>query len=222
MQTFTLKSASFLTSAQNLSQCPPPTLSEVAFLGRSNVGKSTLINLLCNQKKLAKSSSTPGKTQLINFFLTQWKKNVPKDSAQDSVFLESKNLDSTLEVFKLILVDLPGFGYAKVAKSQKELWNRNLVEFLRKRDCIRLFVHLVDSRHPNLEIDANLITFIGQFLRGDQRFVQIFTKFDKLNVSEQNKLKTIFPNALFSSSLKKQNTSKIADFIVANTLGYTL
>ncbi|TLD84511.1 YihA family ribosome biogenesis GTP-binding protein [Helicobacter sp. MIT 11-5569] len=209
MQAFNLKSANFLTSAQNLSQCPPPILSEVAFLGRSNVGKSTLINLLCNQKNLAKSSSTPGKTQLINFFLTQWCKNLPQDSTKQ-------------EALKLMFVDLPGFGYAKVAKSQKELWNRNLVEFLRKRDCIRLFVHLVDSRHPNLEIDSNLVAFVGQFLRGDQRFVQIFTKFDKLNASEQNKLKATFPNALFSSSLKKQNTPKIADFIIENTLGYTL
>ena len=83
-------------------------------------------------------------------------------------------------------------------------------------------MHLVDSRHPNLEIDANLVAFIAQFLRGDQRFVQIFTKFDKLNANEQNKLKTIFPNALFSSSLKKQNIPKITDFIVENTLGYAL
>ena len=213
MQTFTLKSADFLTSAQNLSQCPPPLLSEVVFLGRSNVGKSTFINLLCNQKKLAKSSSTPGKTQLINFFVTQWKTNTPQDCIKDC---------AAQEILKLIFVDLPGFGYAKVAKSQKELWNRNLVEFLRKRDCIRLFVHLVDSRHPNLEIDANLVAFVGEFLRGDQRFVQIFTKFDKLNVSEQNKLKATFPNALFSSSLNKQNIPKIADFIVANALGYAL
>ncbi|MCI5968507.1 ribosome biogenesis GTP-binding protein YihA/YsxC [Helicobacter sp.] len=216
MQNFSLTNASFITSAQNLSQCPPPVLSEVAFLGRSNVGKSTLINLLCHQKNLAKSSSTPGKTRLINFFLTQWKANL-QDSTKDSI-----NNSTQQEILKLMFVDLPGFGYARVAKSQKELWNRNLVEFLRKRDCIRLFVHLRDSRHPNLEIDTNLLAFVKQFLRGDQRFVQIFTKFDKLNVSEQNKLKSAFPNALFSSSLKRQNTPKIADFIVANTLGYAL
>ena len=119
-----------------------------------------------------------------------------------------------------MLIDLPGFGYAKVAKSQKELWNRNLVEFLHKRDCIRLFVHLVDSRHPYLEIDANLVEFIQQFLRGDQRFIQVFTKFDKLNSGEQNKLKTAFPNALFSSALKRQNTQMIADYIITNALGY--
>ena len=218
MPQFTLKSANFLTSAQNIAQCPPPMLSEVAFLGRSNVGKSTLINLICNQKNLAKSSSTPGKTQLINFFLTQWRKSNDSTDSNDEA-MESHS-DSTQEVLKLMLVDLPGFGYAKVAKSQKELWNRNLVEFLHKRDCIRLFVHLVDSRHPHLEIDANLVEFIQQFLRGDQRFIQIFTKFDKLNSSEQSKLKAAFPNALFSSALKRQNTQMIANCIVTNALGY--
>lgn len=205
MQRFCLKNARFLTSAQNLSQCPPPLLCEVVFLGRSNVGKSTLINLLCNQKHLAKSSSTPGKTQLINFFLTQWKKQ-----EQDAMQQES---------FELIFVDLPGFGYAKVAKSQKVLWNRNLVEFLHKRDSIRLFVHLVDSRHPNLEIDGNLIAFVQQFLRKNQRLVQIFTKYDKLNNNQQNTLKRTFPNALFSSALHRQNTSYIANFIATNALG---
>ncbi len=311
---FVLKNASFITSAANITQCPPPSLSEVAFLGRSNVGKSTLINLLCNHKGLAKSSATPGKTQLINFFLTEWKlQNVShceflnhskkshstdaksslayflEDSAQKfcadrhfenkNAFLDSSDLQNTpslrgseateaihnvdlqvwanrndeaesqnLENFnlpsegptalavgvgskasaykdefcssaKLILVDLPGFGYAKVAKSQKELWNRNLVEFLKKRDCIRLFVHLVDCRHPNLEIDKNLVAFLEQFLRGDQKILRVFTKFDKLNKTEQRKLKNAYPNVLFSSSLNKQNTQEIINCIVNQTLG---
>lgn len=206
MSHYLLKSARFQTSAQTLAQCPPPIISEVAFLGRSNVGKSTLINLICHQKNLAKSSATPGKTQLINFFLTKWRENKTQNS------LESETL-------KIMFVDLPGFGYAKVAKSQKELWNRNLVEFLRKRDNIRLFVHLVDSRHTNLEIDENLVCFISQFLRADQHLIRIFTKFDKLNATEQNKLKTAFPKALFSSSLKRQNQDKIVDCIIANALG---
>ncbi|WP_026944202.1 ribosome biogenesis GTP-binding protein YihA/YsxC [Helicobacter rodentium] len=206
MSHYLLKSARFQTSAQTLAQCPPPIISEVAFLGRSNVGKSTLINLICHQKNLAKSSATPGKTQLINFFLTEWRENKTQNS------LESETL-------KMMFVDLPGFGYAKVAKSQKELWNRNLVEFLRKRDNIRLFVHLVDSRHTDLEIDENLVCFISQFLRADQHLMRIFTKFDKLNATEQNRLKTAFPKALFSSSLKRQNQDKIVDSIIANALG---
>ena len=93
MPQFTLKSANFLTSAQNIAQCPPPMLSEVAFLGRSNVGKSTLINLICNQKNLAKSSSTPGKTQLINFFLTQWRKSNDSTDSNDEA-MDSQS-DST-------------------------------------------------------------------------------------------------------------------------------
>lgn len=206
MSHYLFKSARFQTSAQTLAQCPPPIISEVAFLGRSNVGKSTLINLICHQKNLAKSSATPGKTQLINFFLTEWRENKTQNS------LESETL-------KMMFVDLPGFGYAKVAKSQKELWNRNLVEFLRKRDNIRLFVHLVDSRHTDLEIDENLVCFISQFLRADQHLMRIFTKFDKLNATEQNRLKTAFPKALFSSSLKRQNQDKIVDSIIANALG---
>ncbi|WP_276953704.1 ribosome biogenesis GTP-binding protein YihA/YsxC [Helicobacter rodentium] len=206
MSHYLLKSARFQTSAQTLAQCPPPIISEVAFLGRSNVGKSTLINLICHQKNLAKSSATPGKTQLINFFLTEWRENKTQNS------LESETL-------KMMFVDLPGFGYAKVAKSQKELWNRNLVEFLRKRDNIRLFVHLVDSRHTDLEIDENLVCFISQFLRADQHLMRIFTKFDKLNATEQNRLKTAFPKALFSSSLKRQDQDKIVDSIIANALG---
>lgn len=206
MSHYVLKSARFQTSAQTLAQCPPPMVSEVAFLGRSNVGKSTLINLICSQKHLAKSSATPGKTQLINFFLTEWKE------ASASNHTESETL-------KVMLVDLPGFGYAKVAKSQKELWNRNLVEFLYQRESIKLFVHLVDSRHPSLEIDSNLVSFVSQFLRNDQHLVRIFTKFDKLNAREQSKLKSAFPQARFSSSLKKQNQERIADFILANVLG---
>ncbi len=198
---YSLFKATFFTSAQNLSQCPPPLLSEIVFLGRSNVGKSTFINLLCQQKNLAKSSQTPGKTQLINFFLTHWKQ---KQSG---------------EILQIYLVDLPGFGYAKVSKTQKELWSKNLIEFLKKRDSIRLFVHLRDSRHPHLEIDSNLIEFLTLFLRKDQRILQIFTKFDKLNSTQKAKLKKEFPNALFSSSLQKTNFQELSDSILSHTLG---
>ncbi|PZT48938.1 YihA family ribosome biogenesis GTP-binding protein [Helicobacter valdiviensis] len=197
MQEYKLLNSQFITSAQNISQCPPPLLSEIAFLGRSNVGKSTIINLLCNNKNLAKSSQTPGKTQLINFFLTQWCKEEEK--------------------LQLYFVDLPGFGYAKVSKTQKELWNKNLVEFLQKRDSIRLFIHLVDSRHPNLENDVNLVSFVNGFLRGDQKILRIFTKIDKLNSSQKQKLKNSFPQALFSGN--KENIAPIRQRIVQEALG---
>ncbi|WP_104721325.1 ribosome biogenesis GTP-binding protein YihA/YsxC [Helicobacter mesocricetorum] len=195
--------SSFVTSAQNISQCPSPLFSEVVFLGRSNVGKSTFINLLCNQKNLAKSSQTPGKTQLINFFLTQWS-------------------NQNKEVLKLYFVDLPGFGYAKVSKTQKDLWNKNLIEFLQQRDSIKLFVHLIDSRHPFLEIDKNLVSFITRFLRKDQKFLQIFTKFDKLNANEKAKLKKVFNEAKFSSNLQKTNVVEIRNFLIKSALGEVL
>ncbi len=197
---YQLLRSSFVTSAQNILECPSPLFSEVVFLGRSNVGKSTFINLLCNQKNLAKSSQTPGKTQLINFFLTEW-------------------FNQNQGILKFYFVDLPGFGYAKVAKTQKELWNKNLIEFLQQRDNIKLFVHLIDSRHPFLEIDKNLVSFITRFLRKDQKFLQIFTKFDKLNANEKAKLKKAFTTAKFSSSLQKTNIVEIRDFLIQSTLG---
>ncbi|MCH5322239.1 MAG: YihA family ribosome biogenesis GTP-binding protein [Helicobacter sp.] len=198
---YTLTKSEFVCSAQNLKECPPPLLSEVAFLGRSNVGKSSLINLLCNKKNLAKSSSTPGKTQLINYFLTEWKSK------------ESQ------EILKIYFVDLPGFGYAKVSKVKKAMWNQHLVEFLSLRDSICLFIHLVDSRHPYLETDENLVKFLKQFLRGNQKILRIFTKFDKLNMSEQSKLKKKYPQALFSSILKKGNLEELREALISKTLG---
>lgn len=169
--------ASFLNSAPSLASCPDFGLSEVAFLGRSNVGKSSLINALCSQKGLAKSSSTPGKTQLINFFSVEFQKN----QSLENELVKTKA--------KAVFVDLPGFGYAKVSKSMKDSWQRNLSEFLKQRTYIRAFVHLVDSRHGDLESDELLSEFLSSFVRADQRVLKVFTKADKLNQSQKSKLK---------------------------------
>ena len=107
--------AQFLTSAQSINDSPDPNVAEVAFLGRSNVGKSSLLNTLTNRKGLAKSSSTPGKTQLINYFDIKF-----KTGKEDLPYLYAR------------FVDLPGFGYAKVSKSLKKDWNRNLTALFRK------------------------------------------------------------------------------------------
>lgn len=139
-------------------------------LGRSNVGKSTLINTLL-ESNLAKSSSTPGKTRLINFFTAMW-----CDTEQ--------GLHTPLT-----LIDLPGIGYAKVSKAEQELWGRHLWEFLRQRSSIKLFVHLIDSRHPDLPIDENLARQIQGILRGDQTLLAIYTKADKLKKTELAKLR---------------------------------
>ena len=175
--------SNFLTSAQGVEDSLSDEVSEVVFLGRSNVGKSSIINALVNKKGLAKSSSTPGKTRLINFFSVK--------------FMKDK------QTYIARFVDLPGFGYAKVSKSMKNEWQKNLTNFLNKRRSIRLFVHLVDSRHRVLDIDKNLDEYVRSILHGDQKLLQIFTKADKLNQKEKSALKKDFPNALLVSSSKK-------------------
>lgn len=191
--------AKFLISAPNISLAPPISGSEVAFLGRSNVGKSSLINALVNQKNLAKSSSTPGKTQLINFF---------------EVIYEYDE-----ERANLIFVDLPGFGYAKVAKSMHNEWKKNLDEYLKQRSNIKLFVHLIDSRHFDLEIDKNVNDYLQSFLRADQKILNILTKADKLNQSEKSAALKAYPNAHFVSVLKKTGIDKANELILKNALG---
>lgn len=163
-----IKDVSFLTSASNISQCPQSQSIEIACLGRSNVGKSSFINLFLGKKGLAKSSSTPGKTRLINFY--------------QASFCD----DTSCILFKI--VDLPGFGYAKVSKDQKKIWEKNLLEFLEQRRSIKLFLHLIDSRHPKLKIDLEVGDFLKKLCKGDQRVLEIFTKADKLNNQEKSRL----------------------------------
>ncbi|MBR7118129.1 MAG: YihA family ribosome biogenesis GTP-binding protein [Helicobacteraceae bacterium] len=162
-------SSSFIKSIENKSQAPSVLYSEIAILGRSNVGKSSTINLLLNNKNLAKSSSTPGKTRLMNFFLSSWR------------------LDGV--VYDLRFIDFPGFGYAKVSKEERNLWDKNLSEFLKNRDSIKLFIHLIDSRHTNLAIDNEIRIFINSLLKSDSKILSVFTKCDKLNKNELIKLK---------------------------------
>ncbi len=185
--------AKFVTSAQNITQALPPDRSEVAILGRSNVGKSSFINALTQRKNLAKSSSTPGKTRLINFF--------------DILY------DYEGDRFEARLVDLPGFGYAKVSKSEKKIWQKSLTEFIGKRSSIRLFVHLLDARHPKMEIDRDVLEYLQSFKRGDQEILQIFTKADKLNQKERTKLKRDFPGSLLVSNLKKSGIQEANEAI---------
>ncbi len=166
----TTKSAQFLKSITHISDAPAPIHSEVAFLGRSNVGKSTLINKIL-ESNLAKSSSTPGKTRLINFFKTIW---------EDS---------QTKQNLTLHLIDLPGVGYAKVSKAQMQIWQKNLWDFITKRSNIKLFIHLIDSRHTNLQIDKDLRASLESFIKHDQAIVEIFTKADKLSKNDLAKLR---------------------------------
>ena len=171
--------AKFLQSAQSIEDSPPPSVAEVAFLGRSNVGKSSVLNSLTKHKGLAKSSSTPGKTQLINYFEIKF-----KTGNEELPYLFAR------------FVDLPGFGYAKVAKSLKAEWNRNLTAYLEQRPNLQIFVHLIDSRHPLLDIDKNVDEFLKTIKRGDQIIVQAFTKIDKLKMNDLAKFKREYPEGI--------------------------
>ncbi len=188
--------AKFVTSAPNINMAPE-TLeqNEVVFMARSNVGKSSLLNALTNHKGLAKVSSTPGKTRLINYF--------------DVTFLDRESSEKLCAKF----VDLPGFGYAKVSKSIKSDWEKNLTDYISQREQIKIFIHLIDCRHPHLEIDTSVSQFLFENAKEDQYILQIFTKIDKLNQKEQNALRKQFPEALMVSSSKKRGVHKIIKII---------
>jgi GTP-binding protein len=142
--------ASFLISAAELSQCPPDKGLEVAFAGRSNAGKSSAINALCQQKALARTSKTPGRTQLLNFFALDEERR---------------------------LVDLPGYGYAKVAEKVKREWQQSLSDYLENRQSLRGIILLMDVRHPMKEFDRQMLEWSEHF----QLPVHILlTKADKL------------------------------------------
>ncbi len=191
--------AAIIKSAQSIADSLPEDMSEVVFLGRSNVGKSSTLNSLTQRKNLAKSSATPGKTQLINFFETRYLYNE--------------------QSYPVRFVDLPGFGYAKVSKSLKEVWQKNLVEFIQHRVSIRLFIHLRDARHPHAKIDDDVEHYISEFIRPDQKYLTVFTKIDKLNQKERAKLKREFPGSITLSNLKKNGHDRVHQMILQTIFG---
>ena len=143
--------AEFITSSSEVSQCPPEQIPEYAFIGRSNVGKSSLINMLVDRKKLAKTSSTPGKTRLINHFKInhEW-----------------------------FLCDLPGYGYAKVSKKDRDTFSKMIEQYATKRTNLVCFFVLVDARHKPQQLDLDFIEWLGD---SKLPFVIALTKIDKVS-----------------------------------------
>ncbi|MCH8030530.1 MAG: YihA family ribosome biogenesis GTP-binding protein [Bacteroidetes bacterium] len=152
-----IKTVEFIRSAPNWAVLPKDRKAEIAFAGRSNVGKSSLLNALIGRKNLARTSSTPGKTQALNYYLV----NGPAG---------------------FYLVDLPGFGYAKVSKKQREAWQRLIGRYVTEREELRIIFHLIDSRHEPTRLDEELI----EILRGSPvPRVILLTKSDKLPKNQQ-------------------------------------
>ena len=160
-----VKSAEFLKSSAHPKECPLPDRPEYAFIGRSNVGKSSLINMLTQRKALAKISSTPGKTQLINHFII--------DEGAEATAQGDRSW---------YLVDLPGFGYAKVSKKSRVKWQRTSEQYLTVRPNLMCVMMLVDSRHPPQKVDLEFMAWMGE---NQLPFVLVFTKVDKLNQTER-------------------------------------
>lgn len=161
-----IQSVKFTKSAESLSDCPVTDLSEFAFIGRSNVGKSSLINWLTNQDGLARVSKTPGRTREINFFAIDGRWS---------------------------LVDLPGYGYAKVSKSQKERFNEFVSDYLLNRPNLLGTFILIDSRHTPQKID---LEFVNWLIQGGLPFAVIFTKVDKSKPKVVEKNRKLFLEAM--------------------------
>ena len=190
----TIKQASFVISNTDYKKCPEDTKAEYAFIGRSNVGKSSLINSLTNNKSLAKTSGKPGKTQLINHFLI------------------NKNW---------YMVDLPGYGYAKTSKSNRANFHKMISDYLtHRKNLICLFV-LIDSRHELQEIDSDFMQWLAE---KEIPFSIIFTKIDKLSKNKLSKNLSHFkkkmleqwselPNIFTSSAINKHGLEEILDYI---------
>ena len=158
-----IKKATYIISSPSVDKCPAPEKPEYAFIGRSNVGKSSLINMLCNNEKLAKTSGSPGKTQLINHFDV-----ISENEVKDGGRVGGND--------KWFLVDLPGYGFAKVSISSRRRWEQMIENYLRKRENLTQVFVLIDSRHSPQKLDLD---FLENLKTWDIPFSLVFTKSDK-------------------------------------------
>jgi len=189
-----INSSVYVISSPDYTQCPKPDRPEYAFIGRSNVGKSSLINMIVNNEKLAKTSGTPGKTQLINHF----------------------NINN-----EWYLVDLPGYGFAKVSMSNRKKWEKMIEDYLRKREnLVNVFI-LIDSRHGPQKNDLEFVNKLGEW---QIPFCLVFTKADKENqrtvaknvkdfLDKMRMTWQFLPQHFVTSTIKKMGRDKILELI---------
>lgn len=196
-----IKSAEYTASYVDVEKCPKPEIPEFAFIGRSNVGKSSLINYLCGRKKLSKVSNTPGKTQTINYFIINGQLN---------------------------FVDLPGYSFAKVSIEQRNKWNNMIRNYILHREQLMYVCQLIDARIPPQKID---LEFIGWMGKNHVPLVVVFTKADKQGAKDVTTNIQAFKNALLkewdelpvmfvTSSEKKAGGEKLLEFIQVATRNY--
>ena len=200
-----IKNAVYVISSPEVQKCPLPDRPEFAFIGRSNVGKSSLINMLCGNEKLAKTSSSPGKTQLINHF-----------GIQSTISIDQK--DKSVDWY---LVDLPGYGFAKVSQSSRRRWEQMIENYLRKRENLSMIFVLIDARHTPQKID---LAFLENIRKWQIPLALVFTKADKENQRTVQKNArdflqamrttwTFLPAHFITSAAKKTGKLKVLEYI---------
>lgn len=178
-----IKKAEFVKSASSMSGLPEDGRPEFAFIGRSNVGKSSLMNMLLGRKNLVKTSKKPGKTVLLNYF-----------NVNDSFYF----------------VDLPGYGFASRSKSEQDLWRVVIEKYLRTRKSLADIFLLIDSRHGILPNDGQMIEFLDHYRIG---YTPVFTKIDKLTKTELSAAKQKSPDSFFASAVNGTGKEQLLDYV---------
>ena len=178
-----IKKAEFVKSASSMSGLPEDGRPEFAFIGRSNVGKSSLMNMLLGRKNLVKTSKKPGKTVLLNYF-----------NVNDSFYF----------------VDLPGYGFASRSKSEQDLWRVVIEKYLRTRKSLADIFLLIDSRHGILPNDGQMIEFLDHYRIG---YTPVFTKIDKLTKTELSAEKQNSPDSFFASAVNGTGKDQLLDYV---------
>ncbi len=206
-----IKKATYVISSPDFEKCPAPDRPEFAFIGRSNVGKSSLINMLCNNDKLAKTSGSPGKTQMINHF------EIISNNGEEGKKLVADK--------KWYLVDLPGYGFAKVSISSRRKWEQMIENYLRKRENLSHLFVLIDARHSPQKIDLEFlenlktwnISFSLAFTKSDKESQRVVSKNVKDFLEAMKKTWQFLPQHFVTSAIKKHGKNKMLEFIGETT-----